>query len=299
MSHHRSFSFALVLLLAFPVMVHAQHNRGAVHPGGQMPHPGGTHPGQQGRPGMMSPEEQMMHAWFQQQMMLSRMPRSSRANSGAAHANSNSSRSNSGPNHAPGKGANGSPKANTAKGAAAGSPGQSQQNQQQNRTKAKPDKADAAKNKEQAKHAEREKREANARAIAAKHANNNRSTHGVDSRAVGLLKTAHTKLREADADYQGHRMRSMEHIVSAIHRLESSSGVNGGGGIGGYGGMGGFGGSTLPQGQSDRLMRDALVHLRQTQGMLGTGSTAAEHHRDAHAAITEAIHEVEVALRVR
>jgi hypothetical protein len=298
MNRNRSLSLTLVLLLAFPVMVQAQHNRGGAHPGGQM-HPGGVHPGQQGRPGMMSPEEHMMHAWFQQQMMLSRMPRSSRANTGAASTKPNTPHSNSGQNHAAGKGANGSAKPNTAKGAAAGSPGQSQQNPQQNRTKAKQDKADAAKNKEHSKHADHEKREANARAIAAKHAINNRSTHAVDSSAVGLLKNAQAKLREADADYQGHRMRSMEHVVSAIHRLESASGVNGGGGIGGYGGMGGFGGSTLPQGQSDGLMRDALVHLRQTQGMLGTGSTAAEHHRDAHVSISEAIREVEIALKVR
>jgi hypothetical protein len=298
MSRHRTFWFVLVLLLAFPVMAQAQHNRGGARSGGQMPHQGGM-PGQQGRPGMMSPEEQMMHAWLQQQMMLSKMPRSSRGNNGSAHTNANSSRSNSGPNHAAGKGANGSPKPNTAKGAAAGSPGQSQPNQQQNRTKAKQDKADAAKNKEQAKHADREKREANAKANASKHAINNQSTHSVDSRAVGLLKTAQAKLREADADYQGHRMRSMEHVVSAIHRLDSALGHNGGGGMGGFGGMVGSGSGNLPQGQSDRLMRDALVHLRQTQSMLGTGTTAAEHHRDAHASVTEAIREVEIALKNR
>ena len=137
------------------------------------------------------------------------------------------------------------------------------------------------------------------RPIISKHANNNRSTRNIDSRAVGLLKNAHTKLREADADYQGHRMRSMEHIVSAIHRLESTGGLNGGGGMVGYGGMGGFGGGNMPQGQSDQLLRDALVHLRQTQGMLGTGTTAAEHHLNAHVSISEAIHELEVALRVR
>src|SRR5580692_11366045 len=143
MNRNRSLSFILVLLLAFPVMAQAQHNRGGAHPGGQMPHPGGVHPGQQGRPGMMSPEEHMMHAWFQQQMMLSRMPRSSRANTEAASAKPNTPHSNSGQNHAAGKGANGSAKQNTAKGAAAGSPGQSQQNQQQNRTKAKEGQADA------------------------------------------------------------------------------------------------------------------------------------------------------------
>jgi hypothetical protein len=94
-------------------------------------------------------------------------------------------------------------------------------------------------------------------------------------------------------------MRAMEHITSAVARLESGTGLNGGGMVGLGVGMGGYGGGNRSQSQSDEKLREARFHLQQTQSMLGTGTTAAEHHRDAHAAISEAIREVDTALRVK
>ena len=94
-----------------------------------------------------------------------------------------------------------------------------------------------------------------------------------------------------DTDYQGHRVRAMNHIASAIRHLGSPMGM---GYASDY-----SGGGNLPQAQSNQILRDAIFRLSQTQASLGPGMTAAAHHHHAHASITEAIRELEVALRIR
>jgi hypothetical protein len=60
-----------------------------------------------------------------------------------------------------------------------------------------------------------------------------------------------------------------------------------------------YGGTNLPQAQSDRMLDDAMFHLRRIDGELGTGATALAHHRHARTSVVEAIHELETARRIR
>lgn len=231
-----------------------------------------------------------MHEWMMMQFMTGR-PYTGPRTHNSASSNSGSARTPSG------GGANAkSGRANQGNGSQTGATGRAQ-------GKPNGQKAQQAKRNAKEREAERENRE---KSRAATNSNRsvrrapNHSTRAVDTNAIRLLKNAHAKLREADADYAGHRMRAMEHINSAVFRLESGTGLNGGGAMGGIGsGMGGFGSGNLSQSQFDGLLRDALVHLHQTQGTLGSSATAAEHHRNAHTSIGEAIHEVEVALRTK
>jgi hypothetical protein len=143
------------------------------------------------------------------------------------------------------------------------------------------------------KETQREKARANAKAHETKASSANRSTRAADNLAIGHLKTVHAKLRSADADYNGHRVRAMGHIETAIHHMGSTPGL----GMGLGGGFGG--GGHMPQAESDRILHDAIFQLRQTQSTLGTGTNAAAHHRSAHTSINEAIQQLEVALKIR
>ncbi len=88
---------SLVLLTAVPAAAHGQHASGhgsrapAAHPG--QTHSGQTHPGQVSHRGVMTPEQQMEHEFWQQQWMISQMMatqrpayRPNRQRSGAARA---------------------------------------------------------------------------------------------------------------------------------------------------------------------------------------------------------------------
>jgi hypothetical protein len=90
----------------------------------------------------------------------------------------------------------------------------------------------------------------------------------------------------------------MNHIATAIRHLGSTSGLETGLGNANYGGIG-SGGGNMPQAESDQILHNAIFSLHQTQGSLQHGSNVAAHHRDAHTSITEAIHELQVALKIR
>src|SRR5262249_50304043 len=98
------------------------------------------------------------------------------------------------------------------------------------------------------------------------------------------------KLRGADHDYQGHRVRAMSHVATAIRHLHPSSALN----TNVSPGLG-----NLPQAQSDQILRDALVHLNTAEGSLGAGTAAAAHHQSARSSVSQAIHELNTALQVR
>ena len=106
---------------------------------------------------------------------------------------------------------------------------------------------------------------------------------------IGLLRTVHARLQKADADYDGHRVRAMEHIAAAVHHLGSSSPL----------GLGAEGSGNPPQAQSDRILRDAIHTLSTTETSLGTGTNAAAHHHTAHTSVAEAIRELHAALSIR
>jgi len=111
-----------------------------------------------------------------------------------------------------------------------------------------------------------------------------------DQGTISLLRTVHTKLRGADHDYQGHRVRAMSHVASAIRSLHPSSALN----TNVTAGQG-----NLPQAQSDEILRNALVHLSTAETSLGTGTNGAAHHRNARTSVAEAIHELHTALEIR
>jgi hypothetical protein len=134
--------------------------------------------------------------------------------------------------------------------------------------------------------AERKREEA--RRAEARHANaDDRQVAAQDQAKVNLLLNVHSKLGQADHDYAGNRVHAMHAVGQAIHHLGSSAP------------MGGSGPGYLPQGQSDGILRDALHNLRGVHSQLGGSGTNAAHHAQARASVSQAIHHLEVALRIR
>jgi len=111
-----------------------------------------------------------------------------------------------------------------------------------------------------------------------------------DQGTIGLLRTVHSRLQNADADYGGRRVRAMEHITAALRHLGATSPVVASLAIGA---------GNLPQSESDHILRHAIHTLSRTELMMGTGAHAAAHHHAARIAVTEAIRELEIALTIR
>jgi hypothetical protein len=282
MSCNRSLLILSVLVFATPVLGQ-QHKPAAGRPAGG--HPGQVHPGQQ-QHHMMTPQQQMEAEFFQHQMMLMEMMAPRRGGRGHAQGQSAAGMNQAGANARTHPG-----QMNQARTAQTGSPGSNAQ--QSNQSSAKKSRQDAAHAKaEEARH---ERELAKERMHEKRATTANRSTRSADNLAIGHLKTVHAKLRSADADYNGHRVRAMNHIETAIHHMGSTSGL----GMGLGGGFTGTGGGHMSQGESDQILRDGIFQLRQTQSSLGTGTNAAAHHRNAHTSINEAIQQLEVALKIR
>jgi hypothetical protein len=113
---------------------------------------------------------------------------------------------------------------------------------------------------------------------------------GANSNAsVSLLRTVHTRLQTTEQSYNGHRVRALNHITSALHNLGSSSPPN-------YGANQVAG--NLAQGQSDAILQDALVKLQTVYNQIGVNGTTARHLR-AQGAVSSAMQELNVALNVR
>jgi hypothetical protein len=111
-----------------------------------------------------------------------------------------------------------------------------------------------------------------------------------DQSIISLLRTTHTRLEGADHDYSGHRVNAMRHIASAVQDLGSTTPL---------GSISLASTGNLAQTQSDRILRDALVHLKSTETSLGSGTDRAERHHRARTAVAHAIRELETALQVR
>jgi len=118
----------------------------------------------------------------------------------------------------------------------------------------------------------------------------NKRPLAADQGTIGLLRTVHTRLQKADADYGGHRARAMEHVGAALRHLGATSPVIASLAIGA---------GDLPQGRSDQTLRDAIHTLSRTELSLGTGAHAAEHHHSARMSVGDAIRELHVALGIR
>ena len=132
------------------------------------------------------------------------------------------------------------------------------------------------------------RRSRNLRRSAAKHLSQARRPS--DQSVISLLRTTHSRLNEADHDYDGHRVRSMEHIAGALRDLGSSTPV---------GSVSLSSAGNLSQSRSDEILRTALFQLKNTETSLGTGTDRSERHHRAQGAVTHAITELENALRIR
>ncbi len=96
------------------------------------------------------------------------------------------------------------------------------------------------------------------------------------------LKNVHATLHKADSDYDGHRVKAMHQVTVAIGQLGGSTVLTTG-----YE----YGGGNLPQAESDRLIDEAMFHLRRVEGSLGTGANLREHHGHARTSVAEALRE--------
>jgi hypothetical protein len=111
-----------------------------------------------------------------------------------------------------------------------------------------------------------------------------------DQTTISFLKTAQMKLSNADHDYAGHRVQAMRHVARALDHLTGSflfneNAVSGAG--------------SLPQAESDRLLREAEGHLNYIENTLRTRTNSLEHHQSARTSVADAIHELRIALAIR
>ncbi len=109
---------------------------------------------------------------------------------------------------------------------------------------------------------------------------------------VGRLRATHSGLSRLDRDYNGHRARAMRSIRRAVRLLtHSSRGLR-------TSTTGRRGGATMPQAQSDTMMRRGLQTLRGVHVQM-TRNALMSSHNAARASVRRAIRELEVGLRVR
>jgi hypothetical protein len=282
------------LVLGIPTAVNAQTNRGhQAHPGGT----GANHAGQAGHPQQHMMNQQMQHEYMMQQfwheqMMFAEMMSPRRPYGGRTHAHSNNLQSQSAAKQS-------QQAAMQSQSGDNKHPMSGHQNQAHGKKDHPSGTTQPAPNHESGKGSKQDL--ANGKApnhkgglSALKHETKNATHANVKARTadrfdIALLHDAHKKLKEADHDYQGHRVKAMNHIASALEhlgspRIDSDFGYSWG---------------NLPQAQSDQILRDALVHLNQTENSLRTGNNRAAHHDRARTSVAEAIHELHTALAVR
>jgi hypothetical protein len=275
--------FCLALLLVGTTYTNAwaQHGRATPHPAGG----GGVHPGAIRPGGGMTPQQhqQMQQQQMQQQRMLYEIMGWNTPSRGTA-------RGNGGGGHVQAR-----PKSSQPGGAHNNAAKSHQQNgnptPQSNQTNASSkQKASANNQAHETKKTQNHKELEHRREAARKAQTNTRLPLAADQGAIGHLRTAHNKLREADHDYAGHRVRAMEHVSAAIRSLHPTLD---------QGSFGGFGIGNMPQSQSDQILRDAMVKLQIAQSSLPSGTNRAAHHESAHRSVTEAIRELHLALNTR
>jgi len=254
---------------------------------------GQGHPGRPQQQRMLSPEEHMWNQWWQEQMMLNEMMRAPAARRRPAQQQPGTG----GPQTGIGPSQPGASqrRAGVNERSILSQPRQKQRPQSPlPGAKQKPPSPESDKRAKQDASADKTRQHTRERSTLKNHAREADAVHklplAADRGTISLLRTVHSKLQRADADYQGHRVRAMDHVASALRHLGWSSPVSG---------MFAASSGNLPQGKSDQILRDAIVQLNITEKNLGTGTTGAEHHRNAHVAVAEAIRELHVALNIR
>ncbi len=101
-----------------------------------------------------------------------------------------------------------------------------------------------------------------------------------DRVAINVLHNVHGMLRNADADYAGHRVSAMNHVSTALHRLGASAAMGTGMGMGL---------NSMPQAQSDQKLRDSLTQLGIAHRDLSTRTNIMDHHRSAIVSVDAAM----------
>ncbi len=288
MNYRSGFLLATILAFSSPAFAQRLQNR-PVPPGGGAGHPGQSHPGQGQQQHMMTPEMQyqhMMQHFWQEQMMLNEMSSMPRPRRGHAQPRQGAALSQPGSSQT--------------------SPGQSRHDaskhtdpRQQTKSQStgqeqEPSSPTPGTKANRAEKASRERRHSQEEAVRKAHEREaspaNQRPLAADQGTIGLLRTVHARLQKADADYGGHRVRSMENIATALRHLGASSPVIGSPAVGA---------GNLPQAESDQILRNAIHTLSRTELMLGTGANAAAHRHSAHTSVAEAIRELHIALKNR
>lgn len=281
--------FLLQTILAFSSPAFAQHPQNRAVPPGGAGHPGQVHPGQGQQHHMMTPEmqhEQMMQQFWYEQMLLNEifsMPRPKPARTqphqSAGQSQSSTNRTRAGESrYAASKQTDPMPQV---KPHSAGSAQQQSTSTRSKKTHKTPETSEERQRRQDISMRKTHQREATLA---------NQHPLVADQGTIGLLRTVHLRLRNADADYGGRRVRAMEHIAAAIRHLGATSPVVASLAIGA---------GNLPQAESDQVLRHDIHTLRRTELMMGTGTVVAAHHHAARVSVTEAIRELEIALTIR
>jgi hypothetical protein len=111
-----------------------------------------------------------------------------------------------------------------------------------------------------------------------------------DARTASRLKNVHAMLHKTDANCQGLRANAINHVADATRHLGENTLVQTG-----YE----YGRGNMSQSKSDRMLGDAMFQLHQIEGSLGTGSNTLAQHGHARTSVAEAIHQLEIARRIR
>jgi hypothetical protein len=119
----------------------------------------------------------------------------------------------------------------------------------------------------------------------------NRLARGVlaqDQTKVSLLRLVHSRLVQADHDYNGHRMQAMNSVSHALNLLGSPTPPGGGVALG-----------NTPQAQSNGILRDSISKLRIVHSQLGATASNPGHHALARTSVGHAISQLEAGLAAR
>jgi hypothetical protein len=287
--------FVLVLASqAWAQRNHPQSRAGNGNGNGGGAHAGQIHPGTGQHTGMMSPQQQMENEFWQNQMMLNEMmaPRrparhpaatqgmqAGSAYEGNLPTSISPNQGMSGGSHSGGSRRSKSSRANSVQGAQ--SPSAELTERQSNGANLKKGGHKSSET------AEARKQEmANRKHHSGQVSTASRNSRAADNQMAAVLKDVHASLHLADTDYQGHRVKAMSHVANAINRL--------GGNVQARTDYE-FGGGNLPQAESDRILDDAMFHLRNLEASLETGAISRAHQGHARTSVAEAIRELEIA----
>ena len=268
MNHRAAFLLPILLALVSPALAQPPHVRG-MQPGGAGGHLDQVHQGPGQQPHEMTPEMHFQHMmeqfWYEQMMLneMSSMPRAGRGHARPQQPPGQQQPGNKQPSHGD------APLGDLAH-TDSGPPAQSRATGSKELRSDRTGMTNGIRDREKAEdrhHRDRSTSRADRRETAPA----NKSPLARDHATAELLRTAVTRLRRADTDYAGRRVRAMEYINAALRHLGAPTAV-----VASLP----MGAGPLPQRESDEILRDALGSLNRAEVMLNTGASTA-HHQNA------------------